>query len=882
MNLSPDFFQSLPPGLSPQIPFNQQQSSQIKLCRNKLTLKANTNTHSASRNQSDPRDQQSHRYTLITNHHAPSYPVPHPGAATNKTFDFATIPVVAPATFNPHPPLYFQTVNENHSQNEEKEQSQEPQEDNEESEELPIKVPKLQSYLPPKMLKRLNRKYNKKRKNKRKQKRQKMVELGVDLKFNGKQMMSIPEEQSLASSIATSSSRGSNEKTMYHALPSNVQREQMQKSLVKLAQKSKVQNTSNKTPWENAKEIRARTAQKEKAQTMAFLKAQKRGKKAMRLQKQQKLSSQMDADMELMHQQTIKENLAKCQNIVDKAQNKTLQKELETKFEDLFRCIGEVGGGSNGISNGGSNGGSNNVFTENGIDDTVNGHSHYLNQDKVANRPLGVTGKQNIQNERKQHYHHQPQNEENKDNQDNRENEENEVPRMNAPVPQTKSQSTSKTCSPRKGAVLSNDNQVGDENQNANEVSNQNPNGTHSERLNPRNSNRNIAFSIPTAIPSVIPPQMRNDENQSNHEIHRDGDHQLNEDQNNQHHHSGVRVTRSRRIKIHKNKDGSTSVSESTSMASSVSVSPRKGIDSMDSVSGRTTDSELTEREQEQSDSEFTEQTGYSQQTTDCETTEMSDNEVDEDRVVVPKKWFESLLQQIRNGNSTAASSILSSPMNSKLGNIMNHGVDQVAMNRTWFEQLLRDVYSGNDGKQESVNSGDGQDAKDENGNTPNPEPMESVPPHHDHQEEEQKQIQNQQGAYQQSVSSRMINESQSRGTEANSIQSESPMKDMSTESSHHEDAYNFFFKRKKPISVLSEMMSETDDNDNDADDEYDANLRPSNLRKSVDSDLSQAESDSINIAETSRCMLMSVSQMLTCLQVESHLTECDSKCFHC
>merc|ERR1712233_242639 len=73
-------------------------------------------------------------------------------------------------------------------------------------------------------------------------------------------------------------------------------------------------------------------------------------------------------------------------------------------------------------------------------------------------------------------------------------------------------------------------------------------------------------------------------------------------------------ITRSRRVKICKRTDGSTSISESTSMSTSVSGSPQK----------------------------------YNMNN-DNNDNEEKEDEPKKDKVIVPKKWFESLLGQIKN-----------------------------------------------------------------------------------------------------------------------------------------------------------------------------------------------------------------------------------------
>jgi len=288
---------------------------------------------------------------------------------------------------------------------------------------------------------------------------------------------------------------------------------------------------------------------------------------------------------------------------------------------------------------------------------------------------------------------------------------------------------------------------------------------------------------------------------------------------------STVSVTRSRRIKIHKNKDGSTSQSESQSMATSVTASPHRAIDG---ASGATTDSEYS---------------AESEQSEHCE------REDDAERVLVPKKWFESMLQELRSGHSASCSahSAMSSPIRSKMANMFDDGMGHIACDRTWFEQLLRGVYSG-DNAQSVERPNNDRDAERMGGSnqsidsTPNPEPMDSPKPMGSgravHREQSEKTL------------SRAMNESASRGTEGNtatnSVRSESPSKEHAA-STPDEDAFNFFFKRKQPISVLSEMLSES--GDRDADDEYDPAVAPNNLRQSVDSVLTVESEDD----ETSR-----------------------------
>eukprot|EP01084_Bolivina_argentea_P176889 306009_1 len=233
-------------------------------------------------------------------------------------------------------------------------------------------------------------------------------------------------------------------------------------------------------------------------------------------------------------------------------------------------------------------------------------------------------------------------------------------------------------------------------------------------------------------------------------------------------------VTRSRRFKIHRNDDGSTSSSESTSIATSVSQSPQKHPT---------------------------------------------------DQVIVPKKWFESLVRQVKEDDrrvNESNSTITSQTVDLDSVNITSHGKDQVAMNRTWFEQLLQDVYKK---KKDHLTDHVVEESKNEEDITQPPQ-IDVAPQDVD-------------------TSSIHHNASSSKPTTESNTDCEKESRD--------DDEYNLIFKRQKPISVLSEMMSDLDAND--ADDEYDPNQKPNNLRQSVDSDMSNMNHESEESASDLSCI---------------------------
>lgn len=283
----------LPAGLSPQNPFQQHQPQHS----DRIQLIHTSTTHSRA----DPRFYDAQRYTLVTKY--------------NRTGNLKHYSEpISPAHFNPHPKLSFQKVSPHQSGPTAEANS----------------APSLKQYLPQTLLKRLNRKYHEKRKKKKRRRKQKQrwEAQGITLKSDGSKMTSIPEEPS-------------QKESMFHAMPSNVQHEQREALRDIGNTESQRTHIPTPTPWDAAKEVRAATALKERAQTQAFLTAQKRGKAALERELRKGKAKQLDAELEMLHQQMIQQKLAKCRHILEKAGERPskvhkLQAELEGKFEDLF------------------------------------------------------------------------------------------------------------------------------------------------------------------------------------------------------------------------------------------------------------------------------------------------------------------------------------------------------------------------------------------------------------------------------------------------------------------------------------------------------------------------------------------------------------------
>jgi len=549
---------TLPEGLCPAINVSSSCHASSQHHRFALPLSHNSNRRNpphqqvpppppSSASASDPRYNESRRYTLITSHQN---------------------------TFDPHPALYLQQIADDH------------------------KKYNLKQYLPRKLLKKLNKKYNKSRKKNEQRKKQekKLKAAGVQLKSDGTQMSSIPEDTTLS------------DQSLLH------QQKQKQKQKQKQAQ-SAVNDSDvnlNLNPWQNAKQVRQRTANKQRKQTQQFLAAQKRGKIALGREKKKRRAQQLDSEFELMHQEFIKQKLAKCQQIMQQVNTKhqtrqQLQADLEQKFESFFQMHGS------------------------------NSNSPVTAASAV---PPPAPPRGDMDQEMK--------------------------PRGIAPEPvsyssPSSSQSASRSCSPkrtlRKTAQTDDDDKADEEK--VDEEQNQDMHARTRER---------ISVSIPSVPVAVTTAAISNMEQVEEKQTEDDDD----ED--------NVSVTRSRRVKIRRNdSDGSACVSQTSSMSTSASNSPQK---------------------QEQ-------QNGNEQK-----------SDVDNDRVFVPKKWFEKLLQKIGHGPQSDAknndSQITSSTISSQAVRLKDFGNGQVAMSRTWFEQLLHDIYAhGGDGTTKDDKRNDEEEASD-------------------------------------------------------------------------------------------------------------------------------------------------------------------------
>lgn len=169
----------------------------------------------------------------------------------------------------------------------------------------------LQKYVPSKILSKLNRKYHKHAKRKKKKKKEKYEQNGVQLASNYNDLRSIPENQILHNS--------------YHNCIHQKNGHIQQSLNVHLCQIPIPAAVPIPIPLENDDNVyNAAIVEREarnifeKTRVQQFLKAQERGKIAMRKMEQIQKAKKLETELALLHKRILKERQIKCQQITIK------------------------------------------------------------------------------------------------------------------------------------------------------------------------------------------------------------------------------------------------------------------------------------------------------------------------------------------------------------------------------------------------------------------------------------------------------------------------------------------------------------------------------------------------------------------------------------